>query len=84
MLQREVGITIFLIMNDGMAMEECATCAVLTGNSDRMTAINQCRIGHVFSITPVHQGLALTHLNTTIYHFGDCWMQFVMAGIPGY
>ncbi len=65
-----------LVVQHGMAMEERAAPAVLSGQADRVTFSHQAGIRHIFGHTPVQRQFAFAHRRTVGDDLLDAGMQF--------
>ena len=63
-LQRDVGTSIFLVVQYGMTVRERTAADVLTGHANRVTFERQGRVRHGFGITPVDRQAAGLHFLT--------------------
>ncbi len=74
--QGNITGAVFLIMQHGMAVEECASATVLTGNADFISFIKQSRVGHVFGKSPVQGKRAGSHFAPVVHNFADPRIEF--------
>ena len=74
-LERHVPRTGFLMMQDRVAMEECAAAAVLAGNAHRVAILEQTRIGERLGAAPVERQFTRHHLAAVRHHLLHARMQ---------
>ena len=74
-LQRQVGITVILVVDHGMTMEKSPAAAVLAGNTYRETGVEQGCVCKGFGITPVHFQFAGAHLLAVLDDPRHCRVQ---------
>ena len=81
-LQGDEGLIGLLVVDHGMAVEEGAALAVLTGQPHREALIDQARIGQGLGESPVHGELAVGHLAALLDDAGDGPVQLEMPRVP--
>ncbi len=65
-VQRRIALARLHVVKDGVALGEGAAAAILTGEPDRQTTLEQCAEGEGFGGAPVERRLALDHVGAAL------------------
>src|ERR1700676_2028896 len=75
MLQRNVGASGGLVMQDSMAMEKSAAAAILPCETDRVALLNEARVREVLGTAPIQRQIAINHFFARLHDGEHARMQ---------